>query len=76
MIGVWLEIDPCGLDVVDAGEPNCLAINQPAHDTVANERLLRCIASSPDHYQSVAVADLPDAFQDVASDIISRSLLQ
>ena len=52
----------------------------PGHtteDNVADQRLLMCIATSPDHYQRVNnVAELRDIIEEIAAEIVSRSLLQ
>ena len=45
-------------------------------DSIADQRLLKCVASSPDHYQRVDVAGIPDAFTNVAIELATRSLLQ
>jgi Flp pilus assembly protein TadG len=45
------------------------------HDNVADQRLLKCIASSPDHYYRVASAhDLPDVYRQIAFQIAPRTL--
>ncbi len=84
VIGVWLESpllpdDPCGIEALDAGDPNCDLIGLPGvddNDNYSNERLLRCIASSPEHYRNVNQYGIPGAFEEVASDLLTRSLLQ
>jgi len=55
----------------------CLGIGDAAHDNVADQRLLKCIASSPTKFYRVTnAADLPDVFQQVAATILGRRLLQ
>ncbi|MCI0849655.1 MAG: VWA domain-containing protein, partial [Chloroflexi bacterium] len=76
VIALWSDFAPCGLDVIDSGAPDCTAVGDGAPDNIANERLLRCIASSPDHYFSVEIGDSDWFFDDIASEIVSRSLLQ
>ena len=44
-------------------------------DRVSDQRLLKCIASSSEHYFNVEVGG-PWPFEDIASEIVSRSLLQ
>ena len=62
----WQPAD-CGLIVFD----------HITEDNVADQRLLMCIATSPDHYQRVNnVAELPNVIDEIASEIVSRSLLQ
>ncbi len=76
VIALYSDFSPCGLDVVDAGAPDCNAVGDNAPDNIANERLLRCVASSPDHYFSVEIGDSDWFFEEIASEIVSRSLLQ
>lgn len=71
--------DVCGPDdgrtAWDAGY--CAGIGDGAHDRVADQRLLKCVASAPDHYFRVSSAeDLPGVFQAVAGKIISRGLFE
>ncbi len=54
----------------------CNGIGDGAHDNTANQRLLKCIASSPEHYTSVSVAELPGTFQQIMLAFSKRSLLQ
>jgi hypothetical protein len=55
----------------------CDGIGDDSHDDVADQRLLKCIASSPDHYFRVASAqDLTETILMVADELIDRGLLQ
>jgi len=57
----------------------CDGIGDAAHDNTADQRLLKCIATSPEHYTSVRV-DEPDelagAFREIAVALSNRGLLQ
>ena len=75
VVALWSDFEPCGLDSSDPN-PNCDQVGNADHDNIANERLLRCIATSPDHYTSVNFVDLPETLEEIASEIVSRSLLQ
>ncbi len=61
-----------------ASDPGyCSGIGDGAHDDVADQRLLKCIASSQDNYFRVSSAeDLPEIFQEVAGGIVGRGLLR
>lgn len=79
--GLGVEIYVIALDVCSPNNipqsPNyCSGVGDSANDDISNQRLLKCIASSPEHYQSVTLAQLPTTFQQLASEIVSRSLLQ
>lgn len=55
----------------------CAGIGDSAHDNVANQRLLKCVASAADHYLPVTVAsELPAIFRLVAGRIAGRGLLR
>jgi hypothetical protein len=59
----------------------CNGIGNGDHDNIADRRLLKCIASSKtntnDHYIEVALGSgLPDAFQQIAEQVVSRGLIQ
>lgn len=79
-----VEIYVVGLNVCGADDGRtqatpgyCAGIGDTAHDNVANQRLLKCVASAPDHYVSVSTAsELPVVFQRVAGRIAGRGLLQ
>jgi hypothetical protein len=65
----------CGTDNGQA--PNCAAIGNTDPDSIADRRLLKCIASSPAHYLEIdSASDIPDAFREIAAAIISRGLLE
>ena len=71
-------LNVCGSDdgLTQDSPAYCGGIGDNAQDSVSDQRLLKCIASSPDHYFSVQVGDPDWFFQDIASEIVSRSLLQ
>ncbi|MEX0786109.1 MAG: pilus assembly protein TadG-related protein [Dehalococcoidia bacterium] len=78
-----VEIYIVGLNVCGADDGKtqntggyCAAIGNQAHDNIADQRLLKCIASSPEHYVDVDAAGLMGAFQDVASGVLGRGLVQ
>ena len=42
----------------------------PIHDNDADQRLLKCIASSPDHFfRAPAAVDLPNVYEDIAQEL-------
>lgn len=45
-------------------------------DSISDQRLLKCVASSPDHYFNVSLGDPEWPFEEIASEIVSRSLVQ
>lgn len=74
-----IGLDVCGPDdgrsASDAGY--CAGIGDTAHDSVADQRLLKCIASSDEHYIPVATPlGLHDAFTELATEIAERGLLR
>jgi predicted alpha/beta hydrolase family esterase len=69
----------CGADDgKTAADPGyCDGIGDQAHDNLADQRLLKCIASSPDHYYPVPEAqDLTRVFAEIAGKIAGRGLLR
>ncbi len=79
-----IALNPCRwaadrtLPPVDNPWPaDCGQVGNAQHDNIADQRLLMCIATSPEHYQRVNnVAELPNVIEEIASEIVSRSLLQ
>jgi hypothetical protein len=68
----------CGADDGQtAGPAYCSGIGGSAHDNAADQRLLKCIASSPGHFHRVSSAEeLSNIFQLIAWEIIGRGLVQ
>lgn len=65
----------CGTD--NGLAPNCALVGNADSDTIADRRLLKCIASSPSHYVDISSAsEIPDAFRELAGSLISRGLLE
>jgi hypothetical protein len=79
-----IDVYVVGFHVCGANDGNtqatagyCTGIGDAQADSVADQRLLKCIASSPDHYFHVENAsDLPDTFREIAARIVGRRLLQ
>lgn len=74
-----VAITPCGND--DGRTQNtpgyCSGIGDTASDNTADQRLLKCVASSSTQYFRVtSMAGLPDVFRQVAGAILGRRLLQ
>lgn len=68
----------CGSDSgQQASASYCAGIGNTAHDDIADRRLLKCVASSPDHYfEEASASQLTATFQAIAWEIASRGLLQ
>lgn len=81
-----IALNPCAWAAASAppvnnswqpGDCGLIVSGHTTEDNVADQRLLMCIATSPEHYQRVNnVAELPNVIEEVASEIVSRSLLQ
>lgn len=74
-----IALDPCGPDDGRTrDDPGyCNGIGDGLGDRIADQRLLKCIATSPEHYFPVASGqELPETFAEVAAEIAGRALLQ
>lgn len=81
-----IGLNPCSwaaatdLPANNSWQPADCGLVVPGHtteDNVADQRLLMCIATSLEHYQRVNnVAELPNVIEEIAAEIVSRSLLQ
>ncbi|MCH7579323.1 MAG: VWA domain-containing protein [Chloroflexi bacterium] len=81
-----IGLNPCpwaaatDLPANNSWQPADCGLVVPGHtteDNVADQRLLMCIATSLEHYQRVNnVAELPNVIEEIAAEIVSRSLLQ
>jgi hypothetical protein len=64
-------------DGQSASASYCAGVGNGDADTIADQRLLKCIASSPGHYVKISAASqIPDAFREIAAAIVSRGLLE
>jgi hypothetical protein len=68
-------------DIADDGNTQsssyCAGVGNTDRDNIADQRLLKCIASSPSHYFRVdSAGQLPNVFRQVAGAILGRRLLQ
>ncbi len=64
-----------GNSIDSPGYCNAIGLDN-AHDNIANQRLLKCVATSPEHYFPVTSPELPGTFRDVALELSNRGLLQ
>jgi hypothetical protein len=74
-----IALDVCGTDDGhDGSDPGyCAGIGDDAGDGIADQRLLKCIATSPDHYFPIAsAAEIPDVFQEIAWEMMPRGLIE
>jgi len=75
VVGLGVCGDDDGRTASDAGY--CDGVGDAAHDYAANQRLLKCLASSPSQYYRVTSAQqLGDIFQLIAWEIVGRGLIQ
>lgn len=55
----------------------CAGIGDGQGDDIADQRLLRCVATSEDHYfRTDSATDLPEIFRAISWEIVGRGLLQ
>lgn len=68
----------CGPEDGRTASPSyCAGVGNNDPDNIADQRLLKCVASSPDHYVKIdSASEIPDAFREIAGAIISRGLLE
>lgn len=74
-----IAFNVCGPDDgQDGSDPNyCAHIGDAAGDRIADQRLLKCIATSPDHYFPIAsAAQIPEVFEKIAWEIAPRGLIE
>lgn len=76
MKAAGIEIYVVGFGVCGSSNSNACdtgMIGSSTHDNTADRNLLKCVASSEDHYFEVpTAADLPDVFQQIAQNISFR----
>ena len=55
----------------------CAGVGNGDSDVIADQRLLKCVASSPSDYVRIhSASEIPNAFREIAGAIISRGLLE
>jgi hypothetical protein len=87
-----IGFDVCGMDGLNTDDGStqttpgyCGAVGNGDNDRKADQRLLKCVASSPNHFFRVAsdpnsplpdLSDLPDVFRQIAAAMLGTRLLQ